>query len=94
MTAVVKTWAGLLFGSKIFKGEAISPKASMWSYAFLTTICLIGPAVMDSQGGSNATAAFWTRLGLFIVIAVYGTTAVTVFDAFVPSRMKLTKSPA
>jgi len=76
--------AGLLFGPRIFQGPGMHPKASMWSYAFLTMIIVLTPAVMDSQGGSDAGAAFYTRLMLFVAIAVYGTVSVAVFDAFWP----------
>ena len=74
--------AGLLYGARIFAGRAMHPKAGMWSYAFLTMIVVLAPAVMDSQGGSAAGAAFYTRLFLFVLIAVYGSIAVAVFDAF------------
>ena len=74
--------AGLLFGSRIFRGPGMHPKGGMWSYAFLTMIILITPAVMDSQGGSDAGSAFYVRLLLFVIIAVYGTVAVAVFDTF------------
>ena len=77
--------AGLLFGPRIFQGAAMHPKFSMWSYAYLTMIIVLAPAVLDSQGGSAAGGAFYSRLFLFVVIAVYGSVAVAVFDAFWPS---------
>ncbi len=40
---------------------------------------------MDGVGSDGADTAFYTRLFLFVVIAVYGSAAVTVFDAFWPS---------
>ncbi len=78
--------AGLVYGRKIFQGAGMNPKGAMWSYALLTMIIIITPAVMDSQMGSNAGAAFYSRLMLFIVIAVYGTTSVAIFDAFWPEK--------
>jgi hypothetical protein len=78
--------AGLLYGARVFQGAGMHPRGGMWSYAFLTMIILITPAVMDSQGGSNAGAAFYTRLMLFVLIAIYGTISVTVFDAFWPAK--------
>ena len=63
---------------------AVRPKFSMWSYAFLTMIVILAPAVLDSPGGSGAE--IWSRIGLFIIIALYGTTAVAVFNAFWPAR--------
>lgn len=74
--------ASLIYGRGIFKGEALHPKFSMWSYALLTMIVILAPAVTDSMVGSDAGAAFWWRLFLFFVIAIYGRIAVAVFDAF------------
>jgi hypothetical protein len=76
--------AGLMFGRRIFAGTAVRPDFSKWSYAFLTLIVLLAPAVMDSPFSSDASSAFWWRLFLFGVIALYGTVAVAVFDALNP----------
>ena len=75
----------------MFQGMAVCPDFSKWSYAYLTLIVLLAPAVLDSPVSSSADSAFWTRLFLFGVIAVYGTAAVAVFDAFWPNR---DRSPA
>lgn len=75
--------AGLLFGVRIFKGSSMHPKSSMWSYALFTMVLILAPAVLNDKG---ADAAFYSRLFLFVVIAVYSSAAVTVFDAFWPSR--------
>ena len=72
--------ASLLYGKRIFVGLGMHPKAGMWSYALLTMIVVLAPAVMDSQGGSAAGAAFYSRLFLIALVAVYG--SVAVFDAF------------
>ncbi len=82
MYAILIAIAGLLYGGRIFAGRAMHPKAGMWSYAFLTMIVVLAPAVMDSQGGSSAGAAFYSRLFLFVLIAIYGSVAVAIFDAF------------
>jgi hypothetical protein len=81
--------AGLLFGRRIFNGQAVHRDFSTWSYAFLTMIVILAPAVLDSPISSGAGTAFWSRLLLFVVIAVYGTVAVAVFDAFWPARETL-----
>ena len=78
------TLAALFFGRWIFRGQALHPKAQMGSYAFLTMVVILAPAVLDGAGSSGAGSAFWSRLGLFVLIAVYGTVAVRVFDAFWP----------
>jgi hypothetical protein len=77
----------LLVGPKIFQGPGLGPKGPMWSYAYLTMIVVLAPAVTDGFGSDGATSAFYTRLFLFIVIAVYGSIAVAVFDAFWPRVM-------
>lgn len=78
--------AALIYGRWIFRGPAVHPKFSMISYAFLTMIVILAPAVGDSFASSGAGAAFYFRLLLFVLIAVYGTVSVAVFDAFWPDR--------
>jgi len=80
--------AGLLYGSRIFKGGGMHPKGGMWSYAYLTMIIVLTPAVTNVQESGDAAAAFYTRLGLFVIIALYGTISVAVFDAFWPAKVK------
>jgi len=78
--------ACLLYGKRIFQGLAMHPKAGMWSYALLTMIIVLTPAVTSTQG--DASSAFYTRLMLFVIIAIYGTISVAVFDAFWPGGKK------
>jgi len=85
MLCLVIAIACLLYGSRIFKGPGMHPRAAMWSYALLTMIIILTPA-LTSDG--DASAAFYTRMGLFIVIAIYGTIAVAVFDTFWPDKKK------
>jgi len=54
------------------------------SYALLTMLVILAPALGSECG--DATARFYSRLFLFGVIAVYGTAAVAVFDAFWPAK--------
>jgi hypothetical protein len=72
--------AGLVYGRWIFQGPAVHPKFSTVSYGFLTMLVVLAPAL--TSGSGDASAAFYARLGLFILIALYGTIAVAVFDAF------------
>jgi hypothetical protein len=81
---VLVALAALLSGRRIFLGAAVHPDFSTWSYALLTMVVLLGPAVLDSPSSSGAGAAFWSRLLLFVLIALYGTAAVAAFDAFWP----------
>lgn len=82
--------AGLLFGPRIFVGKGMHPKASMWSYAFLTMIIVLAPALLDGQTSDGASSAFYSRLLLFIIIAIYGSVSIAVFDAFWPFKQDST----
>jgi hypothetical protein len=83
--------ACLIYGRRIFQGPGMHPKGGMWSYALLTMIIVLTPAVIYTQGTGDAGAAFYTRLMLFVVIAIYGTISVAIFDSFWPAK---TKKPA
>ena len=74
--------AGLLFGQKIFAGRGMHADAATWSYAFLTMIIVLAPAVLDSDFGSAAGASFYGRLLMFGWATLYAVVAVHVFDAF------------
>ena len=80
--------AGLIYGPRIFQGPGMHPKGGMWSYAYLTMIIVLTPAVTSVQETGDATEAFYTRLLLFVVIAIYGTISVAVFDTFWPDKTK------
>ena len=85
--------AGLLYGRRIFQGPAVAPKFSMWSYAFLTMVIILAPAVLDAPGSEGSGAAIWSRVWLFMLIALYGTTAVAVFNAFWPAKKPANRIP-
>jgi hypothetical protein len=78
--------AALIYGRWIFMGPAVHPKFQMASYAYLTMIVILAPAVLDGAGSSGAGAAFYSRLLLFVLIAIYGTLAVRIFDPFWPAK--------
>jgi hypothetical protein len=82
MYALVIVLFALLFGPRIFVGKGMHPKASMWSYAFLTMIIVLAPALLDGLSANGASIAFYNRLLLFIMIAIYGSVVITVFDTF------------
>ncbi len=81
--------ACLIYGARIFQGAGMHPKGAMWSYALMTMVIVITPSVMDSPAGSSADAAFYTRLLIFVFIAIYGTLAVLVFDSFSKTRKQI-----
>ena len=78
----------LVAGPKIFRGKGMHPDAPTWSYAYLTMIVILAPAVMDSAGGDAAGAKFVDRLIMFFLTTVYAVVAVYVFDAFRPRPPK------
>ncbi len=78
----------LVTGPKIFKGKGMHPDAATWSYAYLTMIVILAPAVMDSAGGDAAGAKFLDRMIMFFLTTVYAVVAVYVFDAFRPRPSK------
>lgn len=89
MYSLMIVLAGLIFGQRIFSEKGLQARAGMWSYAFLTMIVVLAPALLDGQSADGAGAAFYSRLLLFVVIAIYGTLAVAVFDAFWPFKHKI-----
>jgi hypothetical protein len=76
--------ACLMYGKGVFRAAGMHPKGAMWSYALLTMIILLTPAVTSTEG--DAAAAFYSRLMLFVLIAYYGTISVAIFDTFWPGK--------
>jgi hypothetical protein len=74
--------AMLIMGARLFQGAGLHPRGEMWVYALITMLVVLGPSVQDGQMGQDASGVFYFRLFLFGVIAVYGSIAVAVFDAF------------
>ena len=74
--------AGLFFGQRIFEDQGLRANAATWTYAFLTMIVVLAPAVLDSDFGSAAGARFYDRLFMFGWATLYAVIAVYVFDAF------------
>ncbi|MBE9550825.1 MAG: DUF2955 domain-containing protein [Proteobacteria bacterium] len=79
---------GLIMGKRIFSGLAMHAEAGTWSYAFLTMIVLIAPAVLDGPGGSSASAGFYSRLGMMFAATLYSVVAVRIYDAFRPLQQQ------
>jgi hypothetical protein len=82
--------AGLIMGRRVFSGLAMHLQAGTWSYAFLTMIVLIAPAVLDGPGGSSASVSFYSRLGMMIAATIYSVAAVRIYDAFRPLKQQRT----
>jgi hypothetical protein len=82
--------SGLIVGRRVFQGPGMTPNAGMWSYAFLTMLVVIGPAVLDGAGGAAAGVKFMDRLMMLSWATLYGVAAVYVFDAFWHSKARQT----
>lgn len=80
---------GLMMGRRIFQGPAMHPQAGIWSYAYLTMIVIIAPAVMDTAGSTAASASFWDRMIMLLGATLYSVVAVTVYDAFRPREKSI-----
>ena len=72
----------LIMGARLFQGAGLHPRGEMWVFALVTMLVVLGPSVQDGQMGRDASDMFYFRLFLFGVIAVYGSIAVALFDAF------------
>lgn len=80
--------AGLWFGSRIFAGRGLAADGDTWSYAFLTMVVVLAPAVLDSQFGAAVKVGFYTRLFMLLGASLYGVFAVFVFDTLWPTRAR------
>lgn len=82
---------GLIMGRRVFSGPAMHAQAGTWSYAFLTMIVLIAPAVLDGPGGTSASVSFYSRLGMMVAATLYSVVAVRIYDAFRPLQQQRTQ---
>jgi len=85
--------AGLVFGPRIFAGRGLQPNGATWSYAFLTMIIVLAPAVLDGDFGSSADVRFYDRLLMFVWATLYGVAAIFLFEVFWPQRNSVSAEP-
>jgi len=74
--------AGLIMGSRVYKGQGMGEAAEMWSYAYMTMLVIILPSVMDGPTAVDAGTKFFDRMAMLVWATVYAVIAVSVFDAF------------
>jgi len=79
-------FAGLVFGPRIFSGRGLQADGATWSYAFLTMIVVLAPAVLDGDFGSSADVRFYDRLLMFVWATLYGVGAIFVFETLWPAK--------
>jgi len=82
--------AGLIMGRKIFQGPGMATGAGTWSYAFMTMLVIIVPALADGAGGDAAGVKFFDRITMLAWATLYGVAAVYIFDAFWRKKAPLT----
>jgi hypothetical protein len=82
--------SGLIIGRRIFDGPAFAPYGQVFSYAFVTMLIILGPAVLDS--GDAAGGRLVERILMFAGATLYAVFAVRVFDALVMPRAQ-TEAP-
>ena len=75
---------GLVMGKRIFAGAAYAPTGPVWTYAYVTMLIILGPAVLDS--GDAAGARFFDRIMMFVWATVYSMFAVWFFDGIMRTR--------
>jgi hypothetical protein len=66
----------LYFACKIYQLIATRFPASFWLNVAMTMLIVLGPGVEDSAGGNDVYAAFFSRMGLFILVTLYAWFAV------------------
>jgi len=66
----------LYFAAKIYQLIATRFPASFWLNVAMTMLIMLGPAVEDSAGGKDVYAAFFSRMGLFVLVTLYAWFAV------------------
>jgi uncharacterized membrane protein YgaE (UPF0421/DUF939 family) len=75
--------AGLVLGRRVFAGKGLAPDGQMWSYAYVTLLVILGPAVVATpDSGDPADVRFSVRIAMFLVVTFYGILAVFLFDIF------------
>lgn len=82
MLVLLVLLSGLIMGRKIFEGQGMAAGADTWSYALLTMLVIVVPAVLDGAFGEAAGAKFFDRIAMLSWATLYGVAAVYVFDAF------------
>lgn len=81
--------ASLVLGRRVFAGKGLASDGPMWSYALVTLLVILGPAVAPSP---SANFQFSLRIFLMLVVTVYGIGAMFLFDLFTGQRKRNTVS--
>ncbi|EZP26435.1 DUF2955 domain-containing protein [Pseudomonas sp. RIT288] len=75
---------GLWLARKLFRLSPTPFSPGFWINTFITMIILLGQSVQDSAAGKDVYSAFAVRMGLFILVTLYGTLMMHVLEAHRP----------
>lgn len=64
---------GLLVARKLYRMHPTQLTPGFWLNTLITMIILLGQSVEDSAAGKDVYSAFAVRMGLFILVTLYGT---------------------
>jgi hypothetical protein len=83
-TAAVSLWIGV----RLFRLKATLFPPSYWLNALMTLFFVLGPAIQDSANGADVYVAAAMRVGLFVLIALYASAMVWVFERWRVSKSR------
>ena len=72
---------GLWLARKLYRLSPTPFSPGFWINTFITMIILLGQSVQDSAAGKDVYSAFAVRMGLFILVTLYGTLMMHVLEA-------------
>ena len=72
---------GLWLGRRFYRLSPTRFSPGFWLNTLVTMIILLGQSVQDSAAGKDVYTAFAVRMGLFILVALYGTLMMHVLAA-------------
>lgn len=86
--------AGTYLAAKFYRVLPSRFGPGFWQDVFVTLLIILGPAVQDSANGKDVYAAFFIRMGLFIVLTLYAWLAVYSLERLREWRQDATRRPA
>ena len=78
--------AALWAGARLFRIKPTSVSPSFWANALVTMLILLGPAIEDAAVGKDVYSASFTRVSLFIAVALYAWATVWALERWRASR--------
>ncbi|HWH85951.1 MAG TPA: DUF2955 domain-containing protein [Pseudomonas sp.] len=75
---------GLCLARKLYRLSPTRFSPGFWLNTLITMIILLGQSVQDSEAGKDVYTAFAVRMGLFILVTLYGTLMMHLLAAHPP----------